>query len=60
MLGHTLLAGITGSGKSYAEHMMIETLIEQRAILYLVDPKRVELGKYKGKGDGKERDHTLY
>lgn len=49
MLGHTLLAGITGSGKSYAEHMMIETLIEQKAILYLVDPKRVELGKYKDK-----------
>jgi DNA segregation ATPase FtsK/SpoIIIE-like protein len=47
MLGHTLLAGITGSGKSYAEHMMIETLIEQKAILCLVDPKRVELGQYK-------------
>ena len=47
MLGHTLLAGITGSGKSYAEHQIIEELIKQQAILFLVDPKRVELGCYK-------------
>lgn len=51
MLQHTLLSGITGSGKSYAEHQIIQYLLEQKARLFLVDPKRVELGKYKDRAD---------
>lgn len=51
MLGHTLLTGITGSGKSYAEKKMIQYLIKAQASMILIDPKRVELGSFKGYAD---------
>ena len=47
MLGHTLLTGITGSGKSYTEKKMIQYLIDSHARMVLIDPKRVELGSFK-------------
>lgn len=41
---HTLIAGVTGSGKSYTEHILISKL---KGRMILLDPKRVELRKYK-------------
>ena len=43
---HTLIAGTTGSGKSYAEKLLIDSL-PATTMLILLDPKRVELRKYK-------------
>jgi DNA segregation ATPase FtsK/SpoIIIE-like protein len=44
MLQHTLIAGVTGSGKSYLEtQIIIPKLIESGADLILIDPKMVEL-----------------
>lgn len=45
---HTLIAGVTGSGKSYTEHLLISKLIGSK--IYL-DPKRVELRKYRNNTD---------
>lgn len=48
MLSHTLINGVTGSGKSYCEHKLIDKLLNDgKAWLFLADPKRVELLKYK-------------
>lgn len=45
---HMLLAGATGSGKSYCENILIKDLIaEGNADLILIDPKRVELRKFR-------------
>lgn len=48
---HMLVAGTTGSGKSIFMHGVIMTLIMRNAPselkLVIVDPKRVEMGKYK-------------
>ena len=44
---HTLIAGVSGSGKSYTEHKLIDKLINEDASLILIDPKRVELVEYK-------------
>lgn len=46
MTGHTLIAGVTGSGKSYAEHKLIRQAIDSGAELVLLDPKMVELREY--------------
>lgn len=43
---HTLLAGCTGSGKSFTEKLMLD-LLPITYQLILLDPKRVELRKYK-------------
>ena len=43
---HTLLAGTTGSGKSYTEKMLIDALPNTTQLI-LLDPKRVELRKYR-------------
>ncbi len=43
---HTLIAGTTGSGKSYTEKLLID-LFPNTYSLILLDPKRVELRKYK-------------
>lgn len=49
---HMLLAGTTGSGKSIFIHSIVMTLIMRNnpddLRLVLVDPKRVEMSKYKG------------
>lgn len=45
---HTLIAGVSGSGKSYVENKLIKKLIDKNAALILIDPKRVELQEYKG------------
>lgn len=44
---HTLIAGVSGSGKSYTENKLIKRLLESEAALMLIDPKRVELFEYK-------------
>lgn len=44
---HTLIAGVSGSGKSYVENLLIKKLLEKEAALILIDPKRVELVEYK-------------
>lgn len=44
---HTLLAGVSGSGKSYTEHKLIEKLLKEESALILIDPKRVELIEYR-------------
>jgi len=44
---HTLIAGVSGSGKSYTENKLIKKLLEKEAALMLLDPKRVELIEYK-------------
>lgn len=44
---HTLIAGVSGSGKSYVENLLIKKLLEKDAALMLIDPKRVELTEYK-------------
>lgn len=44
---HTLIAGVSGSGKSYTENKLIENLLKKEAALILIDPKRVELIEYK-------------
>ena len=44
---HTLLAGVSGSGKSYTEHKLIDKLINENSALILIDPKKVELIEYK-------------
>lgn len=44
---HTLLAGVSGSGKSYTEHKLIDKLITENSALILLDPKKVELIEYK-------------
>ena len=48
---HILIAGMTGGGKSVAIHSLITELIEhpsRHVNLVLIDPKRVELGRYEG------------
>ena len=44
---HTLIAGVSGSGKSYCENNLIHKLLEKDSALILIDPKRVELTEYK-------------
>lgn len=44
---HTLIAGVSGSGKSYVENKLIAKLLEKDSALILIDPKRVELNEYK-------------
>ncbi len=44
---HTLIAGVSGSGKSYTENNLIKKLLEKDSALILIDPKRVELTEYK-------------
>ena len=44
---HTLIAGVSGSGKSYAENNLIKKLLQKDSALILLDPKRVELAEYK-------------
>lgn len=44
---HTLIAGVSGSGKSYTEHKLIDKLIAEDSALILLDPKKVELIEYK-------------
>ena len=44
---HTLIAGVSGSGKSYVENKLIINLLEKEAALILLDPKKVELIEYK-------------
>ena len=44
---HTLIAGVSGSGKSYVEHGLIDKLIGTDCAIMLLDPKRVELCEYK-------------
>ena len=44
---HTLIAGVSGSGKSYTEHKLIDKLINENSALILLDPKKVELVEYK-------------
>lgn len=44
---HTLIAGVSGSGKSYVENKLITKLLEKDSALILIDPKRVELNEYK-------------
>lgn len=44
---HTLLAGVSGSGKSYTEHKLIDKLMNENSALILIDPKKVELIEYK-------------
>ena len=44
---HTLIAGVSGSGKSYTENLLIKKLLEKESALILIDPKRVELIEYK-------------
>lgn len=44
---HTLIAGVSGSGKSYVEHGLIDKLIGTDCAIILLDPKRVELCEYK-------------
>lgn len=44
---HTLIAGVSGSGKSYTEHKLIDKLLTENSALILIDPKRVELCEYK-------------
>ena len=46
-LGHLLIAGDTGSGKSVAENQIVKALLKKGAHLYLIDPKMVELNEYK-------------
>ena len=46
MQGHTLIAGVTGSGKSYCEHNIIQRLMTQDSEFVMMDPKRVELREY--------------
>lgn len=47
MLGHTLISGDTGSGKSWVENKIVRKLIEQDCELILIDPKMLELEEYK-------------
>lgn len=44
---HTLIAGVSGSGKSYVENKLINKLLEKDSAMILIDPKRVELIEYK-------------
>ena len=47
MLAHTLIAGDTGSGKSWTENQIVRQLIKDGAELILIDPKLLELHEYK-------------
>jgi DNA segregation ATPase FtsK/SpoIIIE-like protein len=48
---HLLIAGATGQGKSVALNVMLSTFIKRNKpedlVLYLIDPKRVELSVYR-------------
>lgn len=46
MIGATLIAGVTGSGKSYAESALIKKVLAEGAQVILIDPKLVELYEY--------------
>lgn len=46
MIGATLIAGVTGSGKSYAEGALIKKVLAEGAQVILIDPKLVELYEY--------------
>ena len=46
---HRLIAGVSGSGKSYVENKLIKKLLDTDSALILIDPKRVELREYKDK-----------
>lgn len=44
---HTLVAGETGSGKSVCLHLMIANAAKRNDVkMFLIDPKRVEFGRY--------------
>lgn len=57
---HLIVAGRTGAGKSQFEKVLIESRPEG-TLLYILDPKRVELSKYKSicAGYGCEPDEAL-
>lgn len=47
---NTLIAGVIGSGKSYTEKTIIESLMQDgKHQFFLVDPKKVELHPYKNR-----------
>lgn len=48
MKGHVLIAGVTGAGKSFAEHKLIEMALASGSEVVLLDPKMVELREYIG------------
>lgn len=49
MIQSTLLAGVTGSGKSFTENLIINKIINDGADLVLCDPKRIELCEFENK-----------
>lgn len=49
MTGHFLIAGVTGSGKTYAEELLIKHLIKTDTDLIICDPKGTELMDYETK-----------
>lgn len=49
MLRHTLIAGDTGSGKSYFENMLVKKLLRESCQMILIDPKMLELSEYSDK-----------
>lgn len=49
MLQHTMIVGTTGAGKSHLEKRLVDSMVARGdSRLVLVDPKRVELGRYRG------------
>ena len=44
---NTLIAGVIGSGKSYLENLIIQSVRMTNTMMVLIDPKHVELYEYK-------------
>lgn len=44
---NTLIAGVIGSGKSYLENLIIQSVRMTNTLMVLIDPKHVELYEYK-------------
>lgn len=56
---HLLVAGATGAGKSVFLNSVIKSLETKNAQLVLIDPKRTEFSKYKGKHQVYNEDEKI-
>ena len=60
---NTLIAGVIGSGKSYLENLIIQSVRMTNTLMVLIDPKHVELYEYKDEANClwyADEEETIY